>query len=149
RWWQYLRRTAGWEIQYAGCVEPQRRLAPHAHFAMRGTLPRKLIEQVTAGTYHQVWWPAFGPDHQLYPITRPPVRDPTAKTYVDPDTRAPLPGWDDVVAGLEDPAYVFRFGRIDARGVKEHSRDAHRSVRYVTKYLVKDMAEAAKVHSQQ
>ena len=40
RFWQNLRRAVGWNVQYAGCVEPQRRLAPHAHFAIRGTIPR-------------------------------------------------------------------------------------------------------------
>jgi hypothetical protein len=54
RYWQNLRRAVGWNVQYAGCVEPQRRLAPHAHFAIRGTIPRAMLEKVAAATYHQV-----------------------------------------------------------------------------------------------
>jgi hypothetical protein len=57
RYWQNLRRCVGWNVQYAGCVEPQRRLAPHAHFAIRGTISRTTLEKVAAATYHQVWWP--------------------------------------------------------------------------------------------
>nr|WP_308220849.1 replication initiator [Micromonospora phytophila] len=52
RFWQNLRRAVGWNVQYAGAVEPQRRLAPHAHFAIRGTIPRALVRQVAAATYH-------------------------------------------------------------------------------------------------
>src|SRR5439155_26750054 len=41
RWWQNLRRAAGWNVQYAGAVEMQRRVAPHAHLAIRGLPPRR------------------------------------------------------------------------------------------------------------
>ena len=58
RFWQNLRRAEGWNIQYFGSVEPQRRLAPHAHFAVRGTIPKKVLREVAAATYHQVWWPS-------------------------------------------------------------------------------------------
>ena len=69
RLWQNLRRAEGWNIQYFGSVEPQRRLAPHAHFAVRGTLPRKLWRMVAAATYHQVWWPQC--DQVVYDQVRP------------------------------------------------------------------------------
>jgi hypothetical protein len=97
RYWQNLRRAVGWNVQYAGCVEPQRRLAPHAHFAIRGTIPRTMLERVAAATYHQVWWPAA--DRLRYPLDRPPVWDTKTETWVDPDTRIPLPGWDDGLEG--------------------------------------------------
>jgi hypothetical protein len=58
RFWQNLRRAVGWDVQYFACLEPQRRLAPHLHAAFRGTIPRALLRQVAAATYHQVWWPA-------------------------------------------------------------------------------------------
>jgi len=58
RFWQNLRRCAGYQVQYFATVEPQRRLAPHVHAAMRGTIPRRIVRQVRAATYHQVWWPA-------------------------------------------------------------------------------------------
>src|SRR5690606_20137156 len=82
RFWQNLRRAAGWNVQYAGAVEPQRRLAPHAHFAVRGTIPRALIRQVAAATYHQVWWPPVG--EPVYGPGRLPVWDEQAGRFVDP-----------------------------------------------------------------
>jgi hypothetical protein len=57
RFVQNLRRVAGYRVQYFAAVEPQRRLAMHIHFAIRGTISRNLLRQVVAATYHQVWWP--------------------------------------------------------------------------------------------
>ena len=39
RFWQNLRRVAGYRVQYFAAVEPQHRLAPHLHAAIRGTIP--------------------------------------------------------------------------------------------------------------
>lgn len=39
-------------------IEPQKRLAPHVHVAMRGTVSRAELRQIIAATYHQVWWPS-------------------------------------------------------------------------------------------
>src|SRR3954452_13280943 len=39
RWVQNLRRCAGYKVQYFGAIEPQRRLAPHIHLAIRGRHP--------------------------------------------------------------------------------------------------------------
>jgi hypothetical protein len=50
RWWQNLRRVAGWDVQYFATVEPQRRGAPHLHTALRGSIPHEVIRQVTAAT---------------------------------------------------------------------------------------------------
>ena len=58
RFIQNLRRFLGYDVQYFAAVEPQRRLAPHIHIAIRGTLSRAELRQVLAATYHQVWWPA-------------------------------------------------------------------------------------------
>ena len=58
RWWQNLRRVVGWDVQYFATVEPQKRCAPHLHAAIRGSMPHEVLRQVTAATYHQVWWPA-------------------------------------------------------------------------------------------
>ena len=58
RFIQNLRRFLGYDVQYFAAVEPQRRLAPHIHIAMRGTVSRAELRQVLAATYHQVWWPA-------------------------------------------------------------------------------------------
>ena len=57
RFIQNLRRFLGYDVQYFAAVEPQRRLAPHIHIAIRGTLSRTELRQVLAATYHQVWWP--------------------------------------------------------------------------------------------
>jgi hypothetical protein len=148
RWWQNLRRAAGWNIQYAGCIELQRRLAPHGHFAIRGTLPRRLLKQVAAATYHQVWWPSF--DKPTYTVDRPPVWDPGQESYVDPRTKTPLKNWTTALEELDvddaAPAYVARLGSIDPReikGVEPGSPDAERCIRYVTKYVTKDLAEQA------
>ncbi|SRR6266567_3038691 len=54
---QNLRRFLGYDLQYFAAIEPQRRLAPHIHVAIRGTLSRTELRQVLAATYHQVWWP--------------------------------------------------------------------------------------------
>jgi replication initiator protein RepSA len=149
RLWQNLRRAAGLNLQYGGTVEMQKRLAPHAHYAMRGTLPRALLRQVAAGTYHQVWWPHF--DRALYTVDKPPVWDPESLSYVDLRTREPLTDWDSALDALNDletkPAYVMRFGRIDARGVAAGTKDAERSIRYITKYITKDIIEQADPHS--
>ena len=59
RWMQNLRRCAGFKVQYFGAIEPQRRLAPHIHVAMRGAIPRQVIRKVTKATYLQLWWPSF------------------------------------------------------------------------------------------
>src|SRR3954470_4803205 len=98
RWCQNLRRVAGYDVQYFAVVEPQKRAAPHAHFAIRGTLSRALVKQLTAATYTQVWWPDV--EAPVYGDASPPVWDPDAGDvdqagvaaggFVDPVTREPL-----------------------------------------------------------
>jgi hypothetical protein len=55
---QNLRRYLGYDVQYFAAIEPQKRLAPHAHIAFRGAISRADLRQVIAATYHQVWWPS-------------------------------------------------------------------------------------------
>jgi hypothetical protein len=145
RFWQNLRRAAGYNIQYAGAVELQKRLAPHAHYCMRGTIPRRLARQVAAATYHQVWWPHF--DTPAFTVDRPPVWNTDAKSYVDPKTGEQLPSWAEALNQLDTtdttPAYVVRLGRIDLRGIERGTKDAERSIRYVTKYITKDLTDHA------
>jgi hypothetical protein len=144
RFWQNLRRAAGWNIQYAGAVEPQRRLAPHAHFAVRGTIPRTLIRKVAAATYHQVWWPPA--DQPGCSPDAPPRWDEQIGGFVDPETGKPLPTWDDALDRLDTdaeprPMHVVRFGeQVHAQGVVADSAEADRCVRYITKYLTKQAA---------
>jgi hypothetical protein len=108
RFWQNTRRCVGWEVQYFGTVEPQKRGAPHFHAAIRGAIPRAELRAITAATYHQVWWPAH--DQLIYGGERLPVWDTRAKAFTAPDTRAPLPTWDQACEQLTEPAHVVRFG---------------------------------------
>ena len=54
RFWQNLRRCAGYRVQYFAVVEPQARLAPHLHTAMRGVVPRAVLKQVIEATYRHM-----------------------------------------------------------------------------------------------
>ena len=139
RFVQNLRRIAGYEVQYFATVEPQRRLAPHLHMAIRGTIPRADIRKVAAATYHQVWWPRT--DEPVYDGDRLPVWDEHTGGYVDPDTGRPLPTWDealDAIGDDDEPAHVARFGpQVHAEGVLAGSRDADRCIGYLAKYLTK------------
>jgi hypothetical protein len=146
RFWQNLRRAVGWKVQYAGSVEQQKRLAPHAHFAVRGALARKLVKQVAAATYHQVWWPAH--DELVYsPDGEVPVWDEAARTYRDPNNGRALPTWDEALDALDaneaaEPAHVVQLGKVDPKGIRGGSRDAEKTVRYITKYIAKDITDA-------
>ena len=139
RFWQNLRRCAGYKVQYFAAVEPQKRLAPHVHAAVRGAIPRAVIRQVVKATYVQVWWPAF--DQPVY-VHRVPVWDGT--DYVDGDTGQVLPTWDEAVdqaATVDQAAHVMRFGtQLDMAGIIAPSDDADRAIRYLTKYLSKSIA---------
>lgn len=141
RYWQNLRRAVGWDAQYFAVVEAQRRLAPHVHAAIRGALPRKLIRQVAAATYHQVWWPHHG--DPVYGGGTLPVWVPEQGGWCDPHTREPLPTFADSLPGEEDePAHVVRFGdQVDIRGVLGGSEEAHRHIAYLTKYVTKSIGE--------
>jgi hypothetical protein len=143
RFIQNLRRFCGYDVQYFAVVEPQRRLAPHIHMAIRGTVSRAELREVIAATYHQVWWPdtsvvRFDPDHL-------PAWDEHKATYLDPETGEVLPTWDealDAIGDEDEPLHIARFGdRFDAQGVLSGSRDASRCIGYLTKYLTKHVAD--------
>jgi hypothetical protein len=144
RFWQNLRRCAGYKVQYFGCVEPQRRLALHAHAAVRGAIPRPLIRAVAAATYEQVWWPAH--DTPVY-VDRLPVWDERYSSYVDPATLAPLMSWDAAMDATYDPdaeaAHVLWFGeQVDSQWFIPGSPRTDKRVGYICKYLTKSIAEA-------
>ena len=143
RFIQNLRRFLGYDVQYFSAVEPQRRLAPHVHIAVRGTVSRAELRRVLAATYHQVWWPdtsavRFDGDER-------PVWDEQTCTYVDPYTGEVLPTWDqalDAIGDQDEPVHVARFGdRFDAQGVLSGSKDAARCIGYLTKYLTQQVAD--------
>jgi hypothetical protein len=141
RFWQNLRRCAGYRVQYFAAVEAQRRLAPHLHAAVRGVVPRRVFREVRAATYHQLWWPAH--DRATY-VDRYPVWD--GAGYVDPGTREALPTWAEAMDQVDTdpdarPAHVARFGdQDDYQGLISGSPDADRSVGYLCKYLTKSIA---------
>ncbi|GAB3439307.1 hypothetical protein GCM10027570_03460 [Streptomonospora sediminis] len=149
RFVQNLRRVAGFDVQYFATVEPQRRLAPHLHMATRGTIPRAELRQIAAATYHQVWWP--NADEAVYESGNLPVWDEGTGNYVDTATGEVLPSWDEALDALDadpaaEPMHVVRFGsQVDAKGVVAGSPDADRCVRYLAKYLTKDIAECHEV----
>ena len=142
---QNLRRAVGYEVQYFGVLEPQRRLAPHIHAALRGAIPRKILRQVIRATYASVWWPRH--DKIVYAGEKIPVWDSAKGAYVDPDNGMPLPTWDQAVDELDDqddaePAHVLRFGRqSDMQGIIGGTPQADRRVGYLTKYLTKAITD--------
>jgi hypothetical protein len=140
---QNLRRVLGYEAQYFGGVEPQQRLAPHIHLAVRGSVPRPLLRQVLAATYHQVWWPAT--EEVRFAGDALPIWDEDSGNYIDPATGEVLQTWDDALDAIgpaDQPRHVARFGpRFDAQGVLAGSKDADRCIGYLTKYLTKRVAE--------
>jgi hypothetical protein len=139
RFVQNLRRYLGYDVQYFAAIEPQKRLAPHAHIALRGTVSRADLRRVIAATYHQIWWPStttvrFDGDHL-------PVWHEGSASYLDPATGELLPTWDqalDAIGPSDAPLHLARFGaKFDAQGVLARSKDSGRCIRYLTKYLTK------------
>ncbi|HZA81873.1 MAG TPA: replication initiator [Actinomycetes bacterium] len=142
RFWQNLRRCAGYQVQYFATIEAQRRCAPHLHAAVRGAIPRRIVRQVRAATYHQVWWPLH--DTPIYVDGVPVWTD--GAGYVDPDTGEPLPTWDEALDDLDDdreaePAHVLQFGdQDDMQGLLAGTPGAERAIGYLCKYLTKAIA---------
>jgi hypothetical protein len=142
RFIQNLRRFLGYDVQYFAAIEPQRRLAPHAHIALRGTVSRADLRQVIAATYHQVWWPPT--DTVRFDGGHLPVWHEPTGGYLDPATGEALPTWDQALDGIgphDQPLHVARFGaKFDAQGVLAGSKDSGRCIRYLTKYLTKHIS---------
>ena len=142
RFWQNLRRCAGYRVQYFAALEPQARLAPHLHAAIRGVIPRAVLKKVIEATYVQLWWPSF--DQPVY-VHRQPVW--TGAGYCDPDTGVMLPTWAEALDELQAdpdarPVHVMRFGaQYDVAGIIAPSPAADRAVRYLAKYLTKAITD--------
>jgi hypothetical protein len=127
RFWQNTRRCVGWNVQYFGTVEPQKRGALHFHAAIRGTIARAELRAITAATYHQVWWPAH--DQLRYTPERLPVWNIRAKAFTDPGTGTPLPTWEQACEELTEPAHVVRFGtQVHVKGILGGSEEAGRHI---------------------
>ncbi len=146
-WITNLRRAVGWNVQYFGTVEPQKRGAPHIHLAIRGSIPTKLLYAVTAATYRSIWWPHFDPDNEVYSGDHMPVWDHSTGTFVDPKTRRALTYWDDaldIIDSVDDiePAYTLRFGgQCKPVQIIAGTPEMDRKVAYLTKYLTKSVTE--------
>ena len=142
RFIQNLRRFLGYDLQYFAAIEPQRRLAPHVHLAMRGTVSRAELRQVIAATYHQAWWPST--DEVRFDGDRLPEWHEASGNYLDPATGEVLPTWDQALDNIgpnDAPRHVARFGpKFDAQGVLAGSKDSGRCIRYLTKYLTKHIS---------
>lgn len=141
RWFQNLRRCAGYKVQYFGAVEAQRRLAPHFHVATRGAMPRWVVKAVTRATYVNIWWPPMD-----VPVFVGALPEWDGIDYVSPVDGQPLTTWEEALDELEvsdaGPAHTMRFGRqVDVKGLISGTPDADRSVRYLTKYLTKAIGE--------
>ena len=141
RFIQNLRRYLGYDVQYFAAIEPQRRLAPHVHIAMRGTVvPRRAAPG--AGRHLP---PGLVARRQQvkYDGDELPVWDEATGGYLDPATGEVLPTWDqalDAIGPDDEPWHVARFGvRFDAQGVLAGSKDAGRCIGYLTKYLTKQV----------
>ena len=145
RFIQNLRRAVGYDVQYFATIEPQKRLAPHIHAAIRGAIPRRILRQVVAATYASVWWPRH--DRIIYGPDRTPVWDERQRAYVDPDTGRPLPTWEQALDALDndpdaEPAHVIRFGaQTDIQGIIAGTREADQRIGYLTKYLTKAITD--------
>ncbi len=141
RFWQNLRRCAGYKVQYFATIEAQRRLAPHLHAAIRGAIPRRVLREVRAATYHQLWWPPH--DTPVY-TDRLPIW--TDRGYADPATGELLPTWAEALDALDDdpeaePAHVVRFGeQDDIQGLTAGTPGTERAIGYLCKYLNKAIA---------
>ncbi|MFE0154168.1 replication initiator [Nonomuraea sp. NPDC059007] len=142
RFVQNLRRVAGYDVQYFATVEPQRRLAPHLHMAIRGTLPRAEMKQIAAATYHQVWWPPADE-----PLDQAPVW--AQDGYLNPATGEYLPTWEQALDQLDEPQHVIRFGdQVDVKGVLAGTPDADQTIRYLSKYLTKSLGQTPDTQAQ-
>jgi hypothetical protein len=144
RFWQNLRRCAGYNVQYFAAVEPQRGLTLHAHAAIRGVVTRDVLRQVVAATYHQVWWPLH--DEPVY-VDQLPVWDDRAEAYVDPDDGVLLSSWDQAMNATyepdAEPAHLLWFGeQVDSQWFIPGSTRTDRRIGYLCKYLTKSVAEA-------
>ena len=119
RFIQNLRRFLGYDIQYFATIEPQRRLAPHAHIALRGAVSRADLRRVITATYHQVWWPSM--DVVRFDAQHAPAWDEQRARYLDPATGELLPSWDDALDAIgphDQPVHVARLGpQFKGKGV--------------------------------
>ena len=141
---QNLRRFLGYDVQYFAAVEPQRRLAPHVHVAIRGTMSRAELRQVLAATYHQVWWP---PDRHAsrYDDAHLPVwHEPPAATSTRPPASSCPPGTTRSTPSARMTSRCTWPGSAPSSTPRaswpDHATPT-RCIGYLTKYLTKHVAD--------
>ena len=131
---QNLRRHLGYDVQYFATIEPQRRLAPHAHIAFRGAISRADLRAVIAATYHQVWWPRA--ESCGTRRTSLPVWHEASGNYIDQATGEVLPtGTRPSTPSARRTSRCTSLGsgpKFDAQGVLAGTKDANRCVGYLT-----------------
>ena len=115
-----------------------------------GHHPARLLKQVAAATYHQVWWPSVDASWSTASTGRP-VWDDDAAGYVDPDTREPLPTWDGGPRRARRrpgrrPAHVARFGRRSTPGASMPGT-ARRRTLHRLRHEVRHQGPTADCHS--
>jgi hypothetical protein len=140
RFIQNLRRYLGYDVQYFAAVEPQKRLAPHVHIAMRSTVARADLRRGPRPTTR-----CGGPDASTvrFDGDQLPVWDEATGNCLDPATGQILLTWDqalDAIGKDDEPHHVAQFGeKFDAQGVLAGSKDAARCIGYLTRYLTKQV----------
>ena len=143
RFIQNLRRFLGYDVQYFAAVEPQRRLAPHIHIAMRGTVSRAELRRVLAATYHQVWWPTPPPSSSTATSgrsgtsTRVPMSIRTPGKSCPPGTRPSTPS----ATRTSRCMWPGSGTGSTPRACCPDPRTPARCIGYLTKYLTKQVAD--------
>ena len=143
RFWQNLRRCAGYQVQYFATVEAQRRLAPHLHAAVRGAIPRR--SSARSGPPPTTRSGGRAHDGAVYVGDRLPRWSPDERRL-----RRPVPGAaPDLGRGARParrrprrragPRGPFR-EQDDIQGLLAGTPDADRTIHYLCKYLTKDIA---------
>ena len=117
----------GYDLQYFAAIEPQRRLAPHVHMAIRGTVSRRELREVIAATYHQVWWPS------------------TATVRFDGDQ---LPVWDEANADLPGPGNRRGAAHLGP-GARRHQRPGRAAARRKVRDQVRRPGRAGRIEGRQ
>ena len=98
------------------------------------------IKAVVAATYYAAWWPAL--DRDIHRGHRLAIFDRDTGRYVDPGTGVPLPTWEEATEGLDEPTHVASFGKqVDIKGLPAGTVDSDRAIRYLCKYLTKNVAD--------
>ena len=144
RFWQNLRRCAGYQVQYFATIEPQRRLAPHLHAAIRGHDPprgssaRSAPPPTTRSGGPPTTSPSTssgcpcGPTRSAATSTRPPgPRCPPGTRRSTPSTPTPTPS---------RRTWCGSGTRTTSKACSRHRRRPSRAIGYLCKYLTKDIA---------